>query len=242
MRRLLSSPVFLLSAPRSGSTLLRCILDSHSDICAPHELYFGELRVEAPTRQGRTALTELGLDTGEVANVTWDAMMHHLLTESGKSVFVDKTPRHLFMWRRIADAWPDARYIHLLRHPEHVLQSLREKVQQPDVYERALQYFEEMIQVRESLPGHLVRYEDLTGDPATTVRGICDFLGVPWQPAMLDYRRNREERYPRRLGDESDRIHSGVIRSALRQLPDGGTTQGLEPYCTAFGYPLVDHA
>jgi hypothetical protein len=37
--RLLTGPTFVLSSVRSGSTLLRLILDSHPEICSPHELH-----------------------------------------------------------------------------------------------------------------------------------------------------------------------------------------------------------
>ena len=43
--RLVASPVFLLSAIRSGSTLLRSILNSHPAVCAPHELHLRYLKV-----------------------------------------------------------------------------------------------------------------------------------------------------------------------------------------------------
>jgi hypothetical protein len=65
-------------------------------------------------------------------------------------------------------------------------------------------------EARAALSGITVRYEDLTDSPADTVRGICDYLGVAWEPAMLDYA------VPRilRLGDWGDRIASGVIQKA----------------------------
>ena len=37
--RLVTAPTFILSSVRSGSTLLRLLLDSHPDICAPHEMH-----------------------------------------------------------------------------------------------------------------------------------------------------------------------------------------------------------
>src|ERR1700759_5059782 len=45
--RLLTAPVFVLSAPRSGSTLLRVILGSHSELYAPPELPLKHLGVRA---------------------------------------------------------------------------------------------------------------------------------------------------------------------------------------------------
>ncbi|MFJ8165549.1 hypothetical protein ACIRBY_32180 [Streptomyces sp. NPDC096136] len=45
--RLVPSPVFLLSAVRSGPTLLRCVLDSHSRLHAPHELHLTRFGVHA---------------------------------------------------------------------------------------------------------------------------------------------------------------------------------------------------
>jgi hypothetical protein len=63
-----------------------------------------------------------------------------------------------------------------------------------------------------------VRYEDLTVDPARETQRICEFLGLEWEPAMLDYRRGQHGRFRAGLGDWSERIRSGEIQP-VEHLP-----------------------
>ncbi|WP_188187904.1 sulfotransferase [Nonomuraea sp. SYSU D8015] len=58
--RLLEAPVFLLSPVRSGSTLLRSILNAHSALHAPHELHIRRLRVHLNTGLAAKATAALG--------------------------------------------------------------------------------------------------------------------------------------------------------------------------------------
>ena len=47
--RLVPQPVFLLSYLRSGSTMMRMVLNSHSQICAPLEMHLRALRLDTST-------------------------------------------------------------------------------------------------------------------------------------------------------------------------------------------------
>src|SRR6266567_3338335 len=63
--RLVTAPVFIFSAPRSGSTLLRVILGSHSELYAPPELPLKHLGVRAETQWIKTSLDGLELSVEE---------------------------------------------------------------------------------------------------------------------------------------------------------------------------------
>lgn len=63
--RLVPSPVFILSSIRSGSTLLRCILDTHSRIRAPHELHLADLEVQLTSPYVQLAMQTAGLEASE---------------------------------------------------------------------------------------------------------------------------------------------------------------------------------
>ena len=122
--RMLVAPVFIFCSARSGSTLLRVILGSHSQLYAPPELPLTHLGVRAETRWIRASLEALGLTTDDVENMLWDRLLADALARSGKPTVVVKTPANALIWRRIADIWPDARFIFLLRHPAAVVASL----------------------------------------------------------------------------------------------------------------------
>ncbi|MGZ8650335.1 MAG: sulfotransferase, partial [Solirubrobacteraceae bacterium] len=61
--RLVEAPVFVICTLRSGSTLLRVLLDSHSQIRSPHELHLRYVSVQFDERWSERSMAELGLDT-----------------------------------------------------------------------------------------------------------------------------------------------------------------------------------
>ena len=130
-------PVFVLCAGRSGSTLLRFVLDAHPDLACPPET-----RLPWLARQLATAWTviEDACPTGQSANGdsadaaisapvaeglrrSLDPMMTSYLRRRGKRRYCDKSlgaAQHAGLLVRI---WPDVRFICLYRHPMDVIAS-----------------------------------------------------------------------------------------------------------------------
>lgn len=221
--RLLLQPIFVLAPIRSGSTLLRLLLDGHSQLHAPHELHFRRLKVKPSTKLATNAMKELGLEVDDLEHLLWDRVMHRELVRSGKAYIVEKTPANVFIWRRIAECWPDARFIFLLRHPASVVTSWHEsdpkKRSLDEAIDEVLTYLNALDEARRNLPGHTIRYEDLTQHSETTLRGVCDYLGIEWEPRMLEYGERRVGKLRRGLGDWRGKIRSGAIQAG-RDLPD----------------------
>ena len=238
--RLVRSPVFVLSSIRSGSTLLRCLLNSHPRLCAPHELHVAELAVELPTRYVRLAMDVAGLDRDDLNHLLWDRVLHQQLTASGKDVIVDKTPSNVLVWRRIAACWPDARYVFLLRHPARILDSaLRVRVPEKaveDVHAMVEDFLVAMQDAMAHLEGLTVRYEHLARDPAAVTRRVCEFAGVEWDPAMLDYGAHDHGPFLAGIGDFTDRIRSGRIVPEAAGAGPGALPDVLRPAARAWGY------
>ncbi len=220
--RLVASPVFVLSSVRSGSTLLRVLLNSHSRIRAPHELHLRTLKVEPSRKYSADIMEAVGLSLTELEHLLWDRVLHHELLRSQKSIIVDKTPSNALQWQRISSAWPEARYIFLQRHPASVVESVmnrRKKDQEYDaVVKEVLDYVTGVETARQSLEGITVRYEDLTADPAAVTERICAYLGVPWESSMLDYGAHDHGPIKPIFGDWSANIKSGQVQPA-RPLP-----------------------
>jgi hypothetical protein len=240
VERLVPSPVFVLSPARSGSTLLRVLLNSHSRICAPHELHLRRLHVQLEdTNYARLAMKELGLDEEALEHLLWDRIMHRQLQRTGKSVFVEKTPGNGAIWERLVRAWPEARFIYLIRHPAAILASMQRAY--PDVssarlQRRLLTYATRVDAARSARPGPLVRYENLTAEPESVLRDLCSHLDVRFEPRMLEYGRARHGRFRSGIGDWSENIRSGEVRAA-RPLPaDEDVPPGLQAQCRAWGY------
>ncbi|WP_320782877.1 sulfotransferase [Streptomyces sp. CRN 30] len=237
--RLVESPVFVLSSVRSGSTLLRVLLNSHSRIRAPHEMHLRTLRVHLSRPFTSKAMRALELDREELEHVLWDRVLHLELVRSGKDLIVDKTPANALVWPRLNRCWPEARRIVLLRHPGAVVASLTARRTAPDpaaVRAEVLDYAERLEEVRRDPAALVVRYEDLTADPERSTRRVCDYLGVPWESGMLDYGSKDHGAFRPQLGDWSETLKSGRVRPARPPRPDTDIPPRLRELARAWGY------
>ncbi|MGP4089580.1 sulfotransferase family protein [Streptomyces sp. KR55] len=239
-RRLVPDPVFVISSVRSGSTLLRVLLNSHPQIRAPHEMHLRTLAVDLTKPYTKKAMTELGLDQRELEYLLWDRILHRELVLSSKQVIVDKTPGNAGVWERLHEGWPKARYIFLLRHPASMVSSLinNRPDRDPDATVREIRMYVEAVQAaRTGLDGLTVRYEELTQRPEAVTREICAYLGVPWTSKMLDYRKGDHGPFVPFIGDWSENIKSGKIQKA-RPLPDPqDVPTALRDITRTWGYP-----
>lgn len=239
--RLVDSPVFVLSSVRSGSTLLRVLLNSHSRIRAPHEMHLRTLHVQLTRSFTAAAMQELKLDKQELEHVLWDRILHLELSRSGKDVIVDKTPPNTLIWPRLERCWPNARYILLLRHPGAIIASLTERRENPDldaIHEEVLGYAEKLEEARRNLDGaHVITYEELTAEPEKTMRGVCEYLGVEWESGMLDYGSRDHGTFRPQLGDWSSTIKSGRIQPARPADPTAELPPRLAELAKTWGYP-----
>ncbi|MFI5658983.1 sulfotransferase family protein [Streptomyces sp. NPDC051684] len=239
--RLLGRPVFIMSPVRSGSTLLRMLLDAHPRLHAPHELHIRRLEVGYGSKLSRRAMDALDLSRGDLEHLLWDRVLHRELTRSGKDFIVEKTPSNAFAYQRIRDCWPDARFVFLLRHPVSIARSWHESDPDKRTYDEActdaLRYMKAVDNARKGITGgHTLRYEEITADPEGKLRTLCTFLGVDFEPSMLEYGARDETQVQKGLGDWRDKIRSGSVQAG-RELPeDDEIPEVLRPISKAWGY------
>jgi hypothetical protein len=215
--RLVAAPVVILCTLRSGSTLLRVLLNSHSEIHAPHEMHLYDVDVRLTRKASKRALREMGLDARQLEYLLWDRLLHRALAASGKDVIVDKTPNNVFIADRLRECWPDARFIFLLRHPGAIVRSreayLENKQDKDANVEFILRYCTALESARQAYDGLTVRYEDLTADPGLETRRICGFLGLDWESDMIEYGQFEHGSYRGGLGDWSYKIRTGRVQA-----------------------------
>ncbi|MEV4218960.1 sulfotransferase [Nonomuraea sp. NPDC049725] len=236
--RLLTAPVFIISPVRSGSTLLRSILNAHSALHAPHELHVRRLRVEFGTTLASKAMAALGHNQADLEHLLWDRVLHRELVRSGKRYIVDKTPANAFAYERLATCWPDARFVFLLRHPASIATSWHEASPDKRTPEEAaldaLRYMKAVQRAKSALPGLTVRYEDLSAEPEKVTREICEFLGVEWEAGMLSY--GEQTVIQKGLGDWRDKIRTGTVQPGRDLPPEESVPESLKPMCRSWGY------
>jgi Sulfotransferase family len=131
-------PGFILCGARSGSTLLRLILNGHPEIACPPETNLGDafltiaFWVGAVSEQGHTqpeavrASEEVRRRAAPICRDVADRVMGKHLSEVGKRMWVDKSLGSIFHAELLAHTYPDARFICLYRQCADTIASLRE--------------------------------------------------------------------------------------------------------------------
>ncbi len=211
------SPVpFFVGTNGSGTTLHRAIFDSHPDLAIPGE---GRFVVALARRRARyegdrfdtdRLLRDLrerdrfeawGLDLGDAREALShppvadypDAVrrLYSLFARShGKSRWGDKTQANIHHLRLLAELFPEARFIHVVRDGRDVALAHTEGTRIEQV---ALSWRRRVGAGREAgrrLGPDLYlesRYEELIDDPEASVRRICDLIELPFVPQMLRY-------------------------------------------------------
>lgn len=221
--------VFLIGAPRSGSTLTARMLGAHSQIFAPIEphlmpplahLGFHDKVDAAPYDP---VITQLGLrgfvallpegeaDYLDALRAATDHLYERALTPSGRARFLDKTPAYALVLDFLTRLYPEAKYIVLTRHPIAVWSSVIDSFYDGDhetahahnpILERYVPAIARFL--REGrVDLHHLRYEQLVQDPETEMDAVCRFLGLPFEPSMVDYGERGDAAAPvaRGLGD-----------------------------------------
>ena len=195
--------IALYGALRSGTTLLRLMLDAHPRISCPGEtdFLFDHLPPNATpaTPYDRSVLERNRIFRShmdkfpevEMPDLTPDAFFTQIRSKG--DVAMPVLHRGL---GRMLDLYPDLPIVHLVRDPRDVARSSIGMGWAGDVYHGASHWigterdWQEM--APRMAPGQAltVKYEDLIAAPEQTLQGICDFAGVAYDPAMLAYDSN----------------------------------------------------
>jgi hypothetical protein len=194
-------PVFLVGSERSGTTLLRLMLDHNPDIAFDKEFDFAVTMVTdtgrlPPVRKYVSwVVTVRGMSFAVDPSLSYLELVNDFLRQkwvaSGAKAHVGATVHRKF--ERLRFLWPAARYIHLVRDPRDVARSVVQKGWAGNVYHGA-EFWLDAERSWDALVPHLaedraieVHYEDLITEPERTLTAICRFIGVPFSPRMLEY-------------------------------------------------------
>lgn len=240
-------PVFLVGSERSGTTLLRLMLDHHPSLAFQYESeymvqYVGE-NGELPDPQtvvGRLSTDRIFLSTGFSSDVSggYLNMVNDWLDQKrrrdGKPIVGATIHKH---YDRLPYLMPKARYIHLLRDGRDVSRSCVAMGWYGNTYaacDHWVEALEEWKKVCERVPAEQrleVRYEDLITNPIETLSMICEFLELPFSQAIFEYVDQSTYSYP-----DPKLIYQWISKLSGREL---NILEGkIGPQLTSNGYRL----
>lgn len=200
-----TAPIIIGGCHRSGTTLLRHLLNGHSRIhCGPELTFLREVGQRfasdpyAHLRFAQTALAYLPQD--DVLRIFGEAAVaiHRRAAErAGKPRWADKNPMngfYLSLWETLLG--PEWVWVHIVRNPVDVISSMIEigfPLSLPEKLSEKIDLWLRMTEAgeawRERNPDRAIRvnYEDLVSEPERTMKALMRVLGEAWEPAQMHY-------------------------------------------------------
>ncbi|MBE7527131.1 MAG: sulfotransferase [Burkholderiales bacterium] len=208
-------PVFILSCERSGSTMLRYIIDTHSEVACPAHLYLGRLCADLNTFFSGTLAQIENLDRRYEQHLHWavrktrqtiQEVMDTYIKGKDKKIWCEKTPMNLEFLSHLEGCFPDARYICLYRQcmdvvnscinrsrytflPEHILYVHRNP---GNILAAMVENWVEKtdimqkFELKNSDRCHRVKYESIVSSPEKILPDMFRFIGVNWESDLLE--------------------------------------------------------
>jgi hypothetical protein len=207
---------FLISAPRSGSTLVRMILDSHTQIAAgPESHILVPLLSALKDERSLNAMWHRGCHRDMVVSALAQAantLLESYAAAKGKEIWVEKTPRYVGILPELAEVFPEAVFLMLYRHPYDIVASLDKRHMidtAPELSAYRQQYGTELsaycafvadehramqaFQKRHPRRVLELRYESIVATPQDQMQRVCEFLQVDFEPQMCEYQRHAHD-------------------------------------------------
>lgn len=224
-------PFFIVGCGRSGTTLLRTLLNRHPDVGIPLESLFIIDYLKASEDAEISVLNRMLLEEPEIREWGIDpspetlegsesvsesiARLHELyIRPEGKSRWGQKTPRFVRYMDLLIKHFPDARFVHLVRDPRAVANSLiHSDVHWSNAYYAALRWNRDVsmgldFEIRHPDRVLRVTYEDLVQDAENVMGDVSDFLELE----RFNFRVDAEQKPGEEYSSFYQNIHANIYR------------------------------
>ncbi|MFN2525862.1 MAG: sulfotransferase [Actinomycetota bacterium] len=229
---------FVVGSARSGTTLLRLMLNAHPEVAVPPESRFiVELWKGADPVERDAFLRALG---GNKRFQVWDLPLEAVAQEMEKtaelryrdaieaayrayahvhekSVWGDKTPRYVEHIDFLAALFPDARFVHLVRDGRNVALSYGGVPFGPKNVAKAADLWRTRVAAGMTSGRKLgagryleLHYERVVDDPEGQMRRLCEFLGLPFDEGMLHYTERARDAVLARSAEHNPHLLQGT--------------------------------
>jgi len=224
-----NKPIFIVGSERSGTTLMRSLINAHPNISCGEETHFLsclEGIVGAKWRLIKDYPFEKEYWYEQIREL-FDGFKTETAEKQGKSRWGDKTPIYVLRLDFINQLFPDCQVIHMIRDGRDVVASSMERWG----YKRGLtatKRWGKSVRAGRSFGRSVsqeryieIRYEDLVVAPESTMQQVCQFLQEPWEPALLEqgiYRDANTEKRRQATGNSEILFYASRIGVGKKEL------------------------
>jgi len=247
-------PVFFVGFPRSGTTLIEAMLDAHPNLVSAGERAWLLMTLHSLGEHDPSSWKSLGPEAiARLREIYWSHAERVHGDNARTRRVVDKMPLNIVDLPFVRRIFPKAKILVAIRDPRDCVLSalmqnfMRTPEMEPflDLGESARFYADVMslwMKWRDQLGLDWleVRYEDLIADPEACFRQVLDFLGEPWDDAVL--RHHERGSGPKGIRTPSSRDAAGEVHSRARgrwrhyETQLAPVAETLRPFVEAFGY------
>lgn len=245
---------FLVSFPRSGTTLLSHVLDAHPGIVSLDEKRTLTDSIQLTTNdEGLDRLAAMSDDELEPLREAYWRRVEEAGFSGASDVLVDKMPLYSDLLCLVARLFPEAKILFALRDPRDVVFSCFRRrfsmtrqnyelltLESTSRYYDTIMSLSEIYRERLSLPFFDTRHEDLVADFDGRTQALCDFLGVGFDAQIKDFAaraRKRDIATPNAaaIGRGIDAASTEQWRAYAKHFEP--VMPILTPWIARFGYP-----
>lgn len=238
--------IFVGGSPRSGTTLVQNILDTHTDVLGGPEFLhlpdFVRLRnqLHSSIRRDYISIMCSYEDIDAHIRRTVEALLLDFADKHNAKFLSEKTPENVLVFSSLAEIFPDTKFLNVVRDPRAVVSSLltvgakaRKRGVSSAVYtqdtfaaiEKVRQCLRAGFKAQHAYPERIktVVYEELVDSTSAVIEGVCDFLGISWQPDMC------EPGSKSHLGEQAITVKSGEVwydKDSYNRNPDRQSLDG----------------
>jgi tetratricopeptide (TPR) repeat protein len=251
-------PVFFVGFPRSGTTLLQKILDSHQDIHVIEEnnpLGRVAFLIEREPEKYLESSFLLNKNNIEKLRAMYFAEARKHVPIDDGSLLIDKFPMYIVNVPIIKILFPDAKILLGSRHPcDSVLSCFMQHFRVNRAwaimfeFSSIINYYDKTMRLWKIFKNEIefesysIRYEDLVENMEGEVRSLLQFLDLSWDEGVLNYRQNAFKR-----GLIRNPSYGQVVKPIYKEARYRWHRyakyfephfEKLEPHCEASGYSL----
>jgi hypothetical protein len=211
---LADGPLFVVGIWRSGTSLFYALLNQHPQVALMYEddLVFLRSLFWVPRKTSNWlakwdffngAITRHKIDGSHIPENISDlktaseaVQIEYSRQKKGATIWGCKSPTYFDLLSRLAGTFPKAKFIIIWRDLRSICRSIAKAAEEPSFFRRKgitlraiLGYRQMKLKcdrlLRDGMPVYQVHYEDLVRDPTAVMKGVCEFLQIPFDETMI---------------------------------------------------------